>query len=84
MYARRSTIALLPLTSPAVLELLAGEDEALLVRGDALLVLDLGLYVVDGVAALNLKRDRLARESLDEDLHTTAQTEDEVKSGLFL
>lgn len=27
----------------AVLELLAGEDETLLVRGDALLVLDLGL-----------------------------------------
>ena len=27
-----------------VLELLAGEDQALLVRGDALLVLDLGLH----------------------------------------
>jgi hypothetical protein len=31
----------------AVLELLAREDEALLVRGDALLVLDLGLDVLD-------------------------------------
>ena len=30
----------------AILELLAGEDQALLVRGNALLVLDLGLYVV--------------------------------------
>jgi hypothetical protein len=36
----------------AVLQLLAGEDEALLVRRDALLVLDLGLNVVDGVRAL--------------------------------
>lgn len=30
----------------AVLELLAGEDQALLVRGNALLILDLGLDVV--------------------------------------
>jgi len=33
----------------AVFQLLAGEDEALLVGGDALLVLNLGLDVVDGV-----------------------------------
>ena len=33
----------------AVLELLAGEDETLLVRWNALLVLDLGLDVINGV-----------------------------------
>ena len=33
----------------AILELLAGEDETLLIRGNALLVLNLGLDVVDGV-----------------------------------
>ena len=33
----------------AVLELLASEDQALLVRRDALLVLDLGLDVLDRV-----------------------------------
>jgi|SRR5690242_927657 len=33
----------------AVLELLAGEDQALLVRGNALLVLDLGLDIVCGL-----------------------------------
>lgn len=32
-------------------------------------VLDLGLDVVDGVAALDLKRDRLPRHRLHEDLH---------------
>jgi hypothetical protein len=37
-----------------------------LVRGDALLVLDLGLDVVDGVGGLDLKGDGLAREGLDE------------------
>jgi len=33
----------------AVLELLSGKDKALLVRGDAFLVLDLGLDGFDGV-----------------------------------
>ena len=41
----------------AVLELLAGKDEALLVGRDALLVLDLGLDVVDRVRRLDLKGD---------------------------
>merc|ERR1711896_71751 len=41
--------------SPAILELLASEDQPLLVRGDALLVLDLGLDILDGVGGLNLK-----------------------------
>jgi hypothetical protein len=43
--------------------LLAGEDQALLVRGDALLVLDLGLDVVDGVRRLHLQGDRLTRKA---------------------
>jgi len=46
--------------SAAVLELLASEDKALLIRGDALLVLDLGFHIVDGVRRLNIKRDGLA------------------------
>ena len=33
------------------------------------LVLDLGLDIVDSVAALHLERDRLPRQGLDEDLH---------------
>jgi hypothetical protein len=37
----------------AVLELLALEDEALLVGGDALLVLDLRLHGADGVGGLD-------------------------------
>ena len=50
----------------AILELLAGEDQALLVRGNALLVLDLALDIVDGVRGLDLESDGLAREGLDE------------------
>jgi hypothetical protein len=52
-----------------VLKLLAGEDEPLLVRRDALLVLDLGLDVVNGVGRLHLEGDGLAGEGLNEDLH---------------
>ena len=33
----------------AVLQLLASKDQALLVWGNALLVLDLGLHILDGV-----------------------------------
>ena len=53
-----------------ILELLAREDEALLVRRDALLVLDLRLHVVDGVRSLHVQRDRLARQGLHENLHS--------------
>lgn len=46
--------------------MLSGKDQTLLVRGDSLLVLDLGLDIVDGVGALDLKGDGLARKGLDE------------------
>merc|ERR1712109_434197 len=69
---------------PSVLKLLASEDQPLLVRGDALLVLDLGLDVLDGVGGLYLKGDGLASQGLDEDLHTSPKTEDKVEGGLLL
>lgn len=46
--------------SATVLELLASKDQALLVRRDALLVLNLALDVVDGIRGLNLEGDGLA------------------------
>jgi hypothetical protein len=48
----------------AVLELLAGEDETLLVGGNALLVLDLRLDVVDGVRGLDLESNGLTGEAI--------------------
>ena len=68
----------------AILKLLASEDQALLVRRNALLVLDLRLDVLDRVRGLDLERNGLARKSLDEHLHTTTQAEDEVKRRLLL
>ena len=63
-------VSLLVVTqSAAVLELLAGKDEALLVGGDALLVLDLLFHVLDRVRRLDVERDSLAGQGFDEDLH---------------
>ena len=66
--------------SAAILKLLAGKNESLLVGRDALLVLDLGLHILNGVGGLNIKGDGLAGQSLDEDLHTTAESQNEVES----
>merc|ERR1719223_1839558 len=68
----------------AVLELLTSEDKSLLIGRDTFLVLDLSLDVVNGVRRLDLKSDGLTSKSLHEDLHTTAETEDEMESGLLL
>ena len=51
-----------------VLELLARKDEPLVVGGDALLVLDLALHHVDGVARLHAEIDGLARQRPDKQL----------------
>ena len=53
----------------AVLELLSGEDETLLIRRDALLVLDLGLHIIDCVRRLNLKGNGFPRKGFHEYLH---------------
>ena len=51
-----------------ILELLAAKDEALLVRRDALLILDLLLDIRDARRGLDVQRDRPARQRPDEDL----------------
>jgi hypothetical protein len=65
--------------SSAVLELLTSEDESLLIWWDTFLILDLSLDVFDGVCWLDIKGDGLTGKSLDEDLHTTSESEDEME-----
>ena len=55
--------------SASILQLLAGEDEALLVGWDPLLVLNLLLHVLNAVRRLHIQRNRLSRQSLDKYLH---------------
>ena len=68
----------------AILQLLASKDQALLIRWDPLLVLDLGLDIVNGVTGLDVERDGLARQGLHEDLHATSQAQHQVEGGLLL
>ena len=70
--------------SSSIFQLLAGEDQALLIRWNALLILDFGLHVVDGVRRLDLKRDRLTRKGLDKNLHSAAKTKNQMESRLLL
>src|SRR6202142_3664564 len=58
----------------AVLELLSGKNETLLIGRNALLVLNLRLHIVDGVRGLDLQRDRLPCEHFHEDLHAATKT----------
>merc|ERR1712047_103759 len=69
--------------SSSVLELLSSEDKSLLIGRDTFLVLDLGLDVLNGVGWLNVEGNSLSGESLNEDLHTTSESEDEME-GRFL
>lgn len=50
--------------SSAILELLASEDQALLVGWDSFLVLDLGLDIINSIRRLHLEGDGLARQGL--------------------
>jgi len=70
--------------SATILKLLSSEDESLIFRRDSFLVLDLGLDVADSVRSLNIESDGLSSNGLDEDLHTTSESEDEVESRFFL
>merc|ERR1712018_748267 len=70
--------------SSSVLQLLAGEDQSLLIWGDSLLVLDLGLDVLNGVRGLHLEGDGLASQGLDEDLHASSQSEHKMEGALLL
>merc|ERR1719266_158752 len=70
--------------SSSVLELLASEDQPLLVWGDSLLVLDLGLDVLNGVRGLHLEGDSLTGEGLDEDLHASPESEHKMEGALLL
>merc|ERR1719450_364376 len=70
--------------SSPILKLLTSKDQPLLVWGNSLLVLDLGLDILNGVRGLHLQGDGLASEGLHKDLHTSSQSEHKMKSALLL
>ena len=52
----------------AVLQLLSSKDQALLIRGNAFLVLNLGLDIVNRVGRFDVERNCLASQGFDENL----------------
>jgi hypothetical protein len=64
--------------------LLSSEDESLLIGGDSFLILDLGLNVVNGVWGFNVEGDGLTGKGLDEDLHTSSESKDQMESWFLL
>ena len=72
------------LEGSAVFELFAGKDESLLIRWDAFFAMDLCLDILNVVCYLNFEDDGLALNGLYEDMHTSTESEDQMKSGLLL
>ena len=70
--------------SPTILQLLSSEDQSLLIWRNSLLVLDLSLDVLNAIGGLDLESDGLAGQSLDEDLHSSSESENQMKGGLLL
>jgi len=70
--------------SSAILKLLSSEDKSLLIWRDSFFVLDLGFDVLDSVCWLNIKSDGFTSEGLNEDLHTSSESEHKMESRFFL
>merc|ERR1712236_120145 len=70
--------------SSSILQLLTSKYEPLLVWGNSFLVLDLCFHIFNGIRRLHLQSYCFASEGLDKDLHTTSETENEMKGALFL
>merc|ERR1712187_269956 len=67
-----------------ILELLARENESLLIWRDALFVLDLGLHIVYRIACFDVQGDSFACQRLDEDLHASAKAQDQMQGAFLL
>jgi hypothetical protein len=67
-----------------IFELFTSEEQSLLIWWDTFFVLNFGLDILDGVGWFNFESDGFSGQGLDEDLHTTSESKDQVKGGFFL
>ena len=70
--------------SSSIFKLLSSKDKSLLIWWDSFLILDFSFYILNGVSWFDIKGDCLSSKSLDEDLHTSSKSENEMESWLFL
>merc|ERR1711953_1074483 len=65
-------------------QLLSGKDQPLLIWRDSLLVLDLGFHIVNGIRGFYFQSYGFASQCLDKDLHSSSETQNQVKCRFFL
>ena len=70
--------------STTILQLLASEDQTLLVGMGSFLVLELLFHVLYRVSRVDFQGDSPSGQGFDEDLHASTQAENQVKSRLLL
>merc|ERR1712112_742027 len=70
--------------SSSILQLLTSKDQSLLIWGNSFLVLNFSFDIFNGIGWLDLKGDCFTSKSLDENLHSTPKSQDQVKGRLLL
>merc|ERR1719336_2976474 len=70
--------------SSSVFQLLSSKDQSLLIWRNSFLILNLGLHVLNRVGRFNLKGDGFSSQSLDEDLHSSSQSQNKMESAFLL
>ena len=67
----------------SIFKLLSGKDKSLLVWGNSFLVLDFSLDSFNWIRWFNIKSDGFSGQGLNEDLHTSSESQDQME-GWFL
>ena len=65
--------------SSAIFKLLSSEDESLLIRWDTFCILNVSLDIFNGICWLNIKCDGFTSKCLDEDLHTSSESKNQME-----
>jgi len=72
---RRLFLDIVVRESSAILKLLSGKNESLLIWRDAFFVLDFSFDILDRISWFNIQSDSFTCESFDEYLHTTSKSQ---------
>jgi len=70
--------------SSAVLKLLSGKNESLLIWRNAFFILDLGFDILNRISWFDIKCNSFASESFDKYLHATSESQNKMEGRLFL
>jgi len=68
----------------AILKLLSGKDQSLLIWRNTFFVLDFGFDIFNGVSWFDVQCNCLSSKSFDENLHSTSESKDQMKSRFLL